>query len=246
MPRHAPRLALLVVLLGSACAAGSDEGLTGLSSSPNSVGPADTGDASTAGSADTGESADGTMSTAGSVEGTGGETTGDVGNPLCCEVGGQAGCDSMVTEACVCTSQPSCCQAVWAEECVDLAIACGDPYCTDGTDGGSDGGSSDTGVDLECDPDFEFAPANPAPGVPFTATFTDPVGLTYVGMHAEGPGGATVEGGNLQITDDGPGGPFHWSYDFAGFAAGVWTFSFTHRVSENGADMIAGTCQKQF
>jgi hypothetical protein len=245
MLRPASCLALLVVLpLASACAAGGDDGLTGLSGA-YSVGPADEGGTASETGGSTGESAEGPLGTSSSADGTGDGSGGDVGNPLCCEVGAQAGCDSMVTEACVCTSQPSCCQNVWAQTCVDLAIACGDPYCTDApaTD---DGGSTDTGVELECDPDFEFSPANPAPGVAFTATFTDPVGLTWVGMHASGPGGATVEGGNLQISDDGPGGPFHWSYDFAGLAAGVWTFEFTYREAENGADIVAGTCDKQF
>ena len=128
--------------------------------------------------------------------------------------------DSEATEACVCTSRPACCQNVWAQECVDLAMACGDPSCDgSGTDDGTTGGddTGDTGVELACDPDFEFSPQDPAPGAPFTATFSDPVGLTWVGMHAEAPGGAMVEGGNLQITGS---GPFHWSYDFAGLAAG--------------------------
>jgi hypothetical protein len=151
----------------------------------------------------------------------------------------------MVTEACVCTSQPSCCQNVWSQQCVDLAIACGDPFCVDApaTD---DGPGTDTGVELECDADFSFSPANPAPGVAFSASFTDPVGLTWVGMVAEGPGGATVNGSNFQVTEDMPGGPYHWTYDFAGLAAGVWTFAFTHRETENGPDLVRGTCQKQF
>jgi hypothetical protein len=229
-----PRLALLVVLpLGSACAAGSDDGLTGLSGA-YTAGPAgDSGDESIGSSSGaTDASADGT-----------GAATGGEGNPLCCQVGAQAGCDSMVTEACVCASQPSCCQNVWAQACVDLAIACGDPFCSDqpGTD---DDSGTDTGADLACDPDFVFFPANPAPDVPVNVTFSDPVGLTWVGMRAEGPGGATVLGMNEEISDS--GGLFHWSYDFAGMAAGVWTFSFTHRDTENGPDLEQGTCQKQF
>lgn len=227
-------------ILGSACSVGNDEGYASLSATL-SAGPID-GDTTPAGTG--GSTSGGSVTGAASADGTseGGGT--DVGNPLCCQVGAQAGCESAVTEACVCTSQPSCCQNAWSQACVDLAIACGDPFCSEvATD---DGSGSDTGQPLECDPDFAFAPASPGPGVPFSATFTDPVGLTWVGMHADGPGGASVEGGNLQITDDGPGGPFHWTYDFAGLAAGVWTFSFTHRQTEAGADIVAGTCQKQF
>jgi hypothetical protein len=49
---------------------------------------------------------------------------------------------------------------------------------------------------------------------------------------------------NEMISDS--GGLFHWSYDFDGMAAGVWTFAFTHRDTENGPDLVQGTCQKQF
>jgi hypothetical protein len=230
----------LLLVFGSACAAGTSDGLTGLSG-PYSAGPADGGDTDTEGTAGSGDATHGSGTTAGSADGTSGGNADDGGNPQCCQVGAQAGCDSVVTEACVCTNRPACCQTVWSQECVDLAVACGDPFCT--TD---DGPGTDTGVDLECDADFAFSPVNPAPGVPFTATFTDPVGLTWVGMRADGPGGATVQGANLQITEDAPGGPYHWAYDFAGLAAGVWTFAFTHRETENGADLVRGTCQKQF
>lgn len=66
-----------------------------------------------------------------SVGGTGPDPSGgeDDGNPLCCEVHPDAGCDSATTESCVCASRPECCQQVWTQDCVDLAIACGDPYC---------------------------------------------------------------------------------------------------------------------
>lgn len=246
MPRHASRIALLLVvpLSIAACSAGSDDGLTGFSGA-YTAGPADGGDTGTASGSDgsAGESAEGPATTAASADGTSGGADGGEGNPLCCQVGPQPGCDSDVTEACVCTSMPACCQNVWSQDCVDLAVACGDPFCSDAPATDDGGSTGDPGVDLECDPAFEFSPANPAPGVAFTATFSDPVGLTWVGMHAEGPGGAMAEGGNLQISGS---GPFHWSYDFAGLAAGVWTFSFTHRDTENGADLIAGTCQKQF
>jgi len=248
MPRPASRIALLLLSLSlvSACAAGTDDGLTGFSGA-YTAGPADGGDTGTASdSAGSEGSADGPATTAASADGTSGGADGGEGNPLCCQVGAQAGCDSEPTEACVCTSRPACCQNVWTQECVDLAVECGDPFCAEGpgTDDGTTGDdTADTGVDLECDPDFTFAPEDPTAGMPFSATFGDPVGLTWVGMHAEGPGGATVEGSNLVITGS---GPFYWSYDFAGLAAGVWTFSFTHRQTENGADITAGTCQKQF
>ena len=244
MPRPASRIALLLLLpLFPACAAGTDDGLTGFSGA-YSAGPAE-GDEGTA-SGSEGSEGSAEASTAASADDTGGGSDGGEGSPLCCQVGPQAGCDSEATEACVCTSRPACCQNVWAQECVDLAMACGDPFCDgSGTDGGTTTGddTGDTGVELACDPDFEFSPEDPAAGAPFTATFSDPVGLTWVGMHAEAPGGVMVEGGNLQITGS---GPFHWSYDFAGLAAGVWTFTFTHRQTEDGADIIAGTCQKQF
>ena len=251
MPRHDPRIALLIALpllslSLAACSAGADDGLTGFSGA-YSAGPADGGDAGSGSEGSAGESGEGPATTASGADGTSGGADGGEGNPLCCQVGPQSGCDSEVTEACVCTSRPLCCQNVWSQECVDLAIACDDPFCGGGgSDDGTDGTTGDPGVDLECDPDFVFSPANPAAGVPFTATFSDPVGLTWVGMHAEGPGGATAQGGNEVIGEDAPGGPYHWSYDFAGLAAGVWTFSFTHRNTENGADLIAGTCQKQF
>ncbi|MCA9651467.1 MAG: hypothetical protein H6712_16715 [Myxococcales bacterium] len=58
-----------------------------------------------------------------------GDETGDDGNPLCCEVHPTAGCGSVMTEACVCTIMPSCCQSVWTQDCVDQAAACGDPFC---------------------------------------------------------------------------------------------------------------------
>lgn len=241
MLRLVSRMVLLVAL-GSACTAGGDDGLTSLSGA-YTVGPAEGGDTAsdtgTAGSAGSAGDAETTMSSADATSG------GDVGNALCCVPGPQAGCESTTTESCVCASQPACCQSVWTQACADLAADCGDPFCSE-EPGTSEGPSTDTGVELECDPDFDFAPANPAPGVPFTTTFTDPVGLTYVGMRAEGPGGATVDGGNLQISEDMPGGPYHWSYDFDGLAAGVWTFAFTYRETENGADIVAGSCEKQF
>lgn len=243
MPRHAPRIALLAALpLVLACSAGSEEGLTSLSGA-YTAGPADGDTGGSEGSEGSGGSAEDTVGTA---DGTSGAADDGEGNPLCCAVGAQAGCDSEVTESCVCASRPACCTNVWAQECVDLAVACGDPFCSGEGSSGDDGTSDDGGAELACDPDFEFSPADPAPGVPFTATFTDPVGLTWVGMWAEAPGGVAVQGTNEVITEDAPGGPFHWRYDFDGLAAGVWTFTFTHRQAADGPDLIAGTCQKQF
>ncbi|MCA9706775.1 MAG: hypothetical protein KDK70_13065, partial [Myxococcales bacterium] len=227
-------------LLGG-CATGGDD--TGFSSfGPSTV--AGTGTAEETDSADSSETDAPGETSAGSAEGTTGGDDG--GNPRCCEISAEPGCGSVETESCVCADEPACCQAVWSAECVEMAIACGDPYCVEAGDSGTedtgDTGTT-TGDELECDPDFSFSPANPAPGVPFTATFTDPIGLTWVGMVAEGSGGSTIDGSNLQISG---GPPFFWSYDFAGLAAGVWTFSFTHRESENGPDLVRGTCQKQF
>lgn len=241
MPRYDTRLPLLLALvLGCACAAGSDDGLTGFSGG-YTAGPAEGGDATESSTGGTGGSAEGPGTMGESADATGGGTGVDVGSPQCCEVGVQAGCGSMVTEACVCTSQPSCCQAVWAQDCVDLAIACGDPYC-DGAPGTDEGPGTDTGVELECDPGFAFMPGNPAPGVAFDATFSDPVGFTWVGLSAEGPGGAVIPGEWGGVTGS---GPYTWSYGYAGLAAGVWTFSFTSRDSENGPDIVRATCDKQ-
>lgn len=238
MPCSASRLTLLLLAVPfvSACAVGSEDG-PGSFTSALTVGPGgETGDAAT-------ESDDASTEgpgTAGSADGTTGGP--DLGNPLCCQPGAQAGCGSELTESCVCTAQTSCCEAVWGPECVDLAIACGDPYCTDGSGSSSGDAEADTGSMLECDDAFTFMPANPAPGVEVNVTFTDPIGLTYVGMRAEGPGGVMLIGGDEVISGM---GPFFWSYDFNGLAAGVWTFSFTHRESADGPDLVRGTCQKQ-
>lgn len=240
------RLALLLVglPLAAACAAGTEEGLSGFTSAAYTAGPSDESGEGTEGSegSEDGNSAEGPITTAGSADGT--STSGggdDGGNPLCCQPGGQAGCDSETTEACVCTSQPSCCQNVWSQECVDLAIACGDPFCAD--DSGTDSDTETGAEPLDCDPNFAFMPGNPAPGVSFDTTFSDPIGLTWVGMSAAGPGGAVIEGEWGGVTGN---GPYTWSYGYDGLAAGVWTFTFTHRESENGPDIVRATCEKQF
>jgi len=239
MSRFTRLAPMLLALLGTACATGDDGINQTTFGGPG--GDASAGDET----GDTGEVEDESGDEPTPMTGSGGSadgTTGggdDGGSPLCCEVGAQAGCDSATTEACVCTSQPSCCQAVWSQECVDLAIACEDPFCVDDpSESGSTGDSG--GIELECDGAFAFNPPNPAPGVPFTATFTDPVGLTWVGMYADGPGGS-IEG-----EWGGVGGSYTWSYGYDGLEAGVWTFVFTHRDTENGPDLNRGTCQKQF
>ncbi len=246
MSRLASPIALLVALpLLPACSAGSGDGLTSLSGA-YTAGPADGGDdfgtddGSEGSEESEGGGGEGPIS-AGSAEGTSGAADDGAGNPLCCQVGPQAGCDSAATEECVCTSEPSCCQNVWSQECVDLAAACGDPFCAE-PPGDDDGSTGEPGAELACDPDFEFSPGDPAANVAFTAMFSDPVGLTWVGMRAEGPGGAAFDGEWGGVVGS---GPFTWSHGFDGLPAGVWTFTFTHRQTENGADIIAGVCQKQ-
>lgn len=235
-----PTLALLVLPL--ACAQGSaDPGMVTLSGAFSAEDDGTGGGTDSEGESATSGQTSGASMTVGDagVTSNGSDSAGDTGNPLCCTVSPTPGCESPDTEACVCTSQPSCCQQVWGAECVDLAIACGDPYCTGESDGDSTG--NDTGMELECDPDFGFSPQNPAAGVPFEATFTDPAGLTYIGMWAEGPGGEMIEGGLSEIT-----GMFTWHFQFAGMAAGVWTFTFTWHAQEGDPDIIQGVCQKQF
>lgn len=77
--------------------------------------------------------------------------------------------------------------------------------------------------------------------MPFEATFTDPVGLTYIGMWAEGPSGEMIEGGLSDIT-----GAYTWHFQFAGMASGIWTFTFTWHQNDGDPDIIQGVCQKQF
>jgi len=222
----------------SACAAGSDDGLTGFSSAAYTAGPVgDSGDGETEGDSDGSGSASADGSGSASADGT--STSGggdDGGNPLCCEPGGQAGCGSDATESCVCAALTSCCEAVWTSDCVDLAIACGDPFCADEPTGTADGGDPPP----EC-PDFVFMP-EPTAGASITVTFSDPVGLVYVGMYADGPGGASIQGSNEDIR--GSMGAFTWSYDYSGLAAGLWTFRFIHRDSVDGPELVRGTCQR--
>ncbi|MCH9686951.1 MAG: hypothetical protein K0V04_36285, partial [Deltaproteobacteria bacterium] len=150
------------------------------------------------------------------------------------------GCGSMATESCVCTSVPACCQAVWSAQCVELAIACGDPFCVDDPATTGEGSTGDPLPPLECDAGFSFAPVDPAAGVAFDAMFSDPDGLPWVGMTAEDEAGGIVIG---QWGGVDPG--FTWTHHFSGLAAGVWTFRFTYRDTENGPDIVRGSCQKQ-
>ena len=238
MPRFVPSLVLLALPL--ACAQGSDDpGMLTLSGAytAGEAGSSDPGD-----SDDEGESATDGQTSASTVSGGATSNSGDsggTGNPACCMIAPTPGCGSPETESCVCTSLPSCCQQVWGADCVDQAIVCGDPYCVD--DSAGDDTTTGGGPDLECDPDFGFSPQNPGAGVPFEATFTDPVGLTYIGMWAEGPSGEMIEGGLSDII-----GAYTWHFQFAGMASGIWTFTFTWHQNDGDPDIIQGVCQKQF
>jgi hypothetical protein len=160
-------LSLGVFSLLGACATGAEDGLGGLSGA-YSAGPAD----DPAGGGSEGEDTEGETdespptSAGGSMPPGDGSSGGeDVGNPLCCEVHAVAGCDSEVTESCVCTSRPECCQEVWTNDCVELAIACGDPFCTDDSGGGSTGDPPDEPPPDEPPPD-EPPPDEPPPDDP--------------------------------------------------------------------------------
>lgn len=72
----------------------------------------------------------------------------------CCEVAPTPGCGNPEVETCVCTIDPACCQAVWGQGCVELAIdPCGDPAClAPGSTGEPGDGSSSGGPPtLACD-----------------------------------------------------------------------------------------------
>jgi len=232
------RLAPLMFSLALGCATGGDDPYATTFGGPLSGG-GDTSEGSggTEGSGDSEGSATSTSGSSADGSTSGGSTTTAGGEPTCCEAGPQPGCGRESTEACVCTSEPACCDTEWTMACVNLAAACGDPECD-----GSAEDSTGNGVELECDPTFAFDPPDPGPGMPFTATFTDPVGLAYVGMDASGPTG-TIEGEWGGVTGN---GPYTWTYGFDGLSAGVWSFVFTHRTSENGPDIQQGTCDMQF
>ncbi|MEM7154697.1 MAG: hypothetical protein AAF799_17745 [Myxococcota bacterium] len=250
MSRSRSLLMLLAIPFATACAGGTqNEGAGSLSGGYSAGSP---GGGMTDGEEPEGSDTDpyptaNPMPAEGSGDGgTDGWTSGqgDDGAPECCEVAPTPGCGSEVTEACVCTLMPACCQQVWSADCVDLAVECGDPYCVEG--GSDDGDMGTTGgdpVELPCDDAFDFFPLHPAPGVGFDGMFSDPNGLTWVHMRAEGPGGVTIDGSWVGVEG---GSPFTWTWSFAGMAAGTWTFTFTHRESEGGPELVHGTCQKQF
>lgn len=232
---------LLLLTLPLACAQGSGDPM-GTLSGAFSADDDGSGGGSEGDDATSGNSSAGSATSTSGMSSAGSDSAGDTGNPLCCSVSPTPGCESPDTESCVCATFPACCQQVWGVDCVEQAIACGDPYCSDGT-----GGDDTTGQppDLECDPDFGFDPGNPAPNVGFVASFTDPVGLTFVGMNAEGPAGQVVNGGHSGTR--GSEGNFNWTFDFPdGLSAGVWTFRFTWHQNEGDSDVIQGVCQKQF
>jgi hypothetical protein len=141
------RLASVVSLgalsLMGACATGvEDDGFGGLSGA-YSAGPSDgSSGGGTEGESEEGDGTGDPATTTGPQPPSDDGSSDDGGNPLCCEAHPQAGCDSPVTESCVCASEPSCCQNVWAQACADLAIACGDPFC-------EDAGGSSTGDPVE-------------------------------------------------------------------------------------------------
>jgi hypothetical protein len=126
-----------------ACAAGGDGPVsTGAFTSDPTTGSSSTGPASTS------EPEASSTSPA--------EVTGDPPpGASCCQVAPTPGCGDEDVEACVCTLEPMCCQSVWSQDCVDLAIMpCNDPTCgapSDTTGGPGDGSSSGGPPTLSCD-----------------------------------------------------------------------------------------------
>lgn len=77
-----------------------------------------------------------------------GDVTGEPPDGSCCQVAPTAGCGNVEIQTCVCTIEPMCCQRVWSQQCVDLAIMpCNDPACDEppGTTGEPGDSSSDGG-----------------------------------------------------------------------------------------------------
>lgn len=163
-------VSLAALSLLGACATGAeDDGFGGLSAA-YSAGPADDSEGGdTEGGSEESDGGSGPAPATTSPEPPPGDGSSgsDEGNPQCCSAHPTAGCDSEATESCVCASQPSCCQAVWTQDCVDLAIACGDPFCED-----DPGGGSSTGEPAEPpepppeEPPPEEPPADPWPTCP--------------------------------------------------------------------------------
>lgn len=156
MPLHrrARLVGLGVLCLLAACATGAEDGYGGLSGA-HVAGSAEASEGSA------GEGSEGEPEPATTEPATDGGTTEgeDEGSALCCAPHGAGGCGSATTESCVCASQPACCQAAWSQACVDLAIACGDPFC--------EGAASDesTGDPVEPPPE-EPPPEEPPPEEP--------------------------------------------------------------------------------
>jgi hypothetical protein len=105
----------------SACSVGGEGPTTTTAFDPNNSGT-ETGPASSTGTGP--ETADGMTST----------PPPDTGDPpsdaSCCQVAPTPGCGNQETETCVCTLEPQCCQSVWSQDCVDMAIdPCADPMC---------------------------------------------------------------------------------------------------------------------
>jgi hypothetical protein len=209
---HHRRLARFVSLgvlsLLGACAAGAEDGGLGSLSAAYSAGPVDPDEGE---SESEGEDSEGEPppTTTGTEPPPGGDTTGseDVGNPQCCAAHPTAGCDSQATESCVCASQPSCCQTVWAQGCVDLAIACGDPFCEDAS-------GESTGEPVEPpppapppepppeepppeEPPFPTCPCINAPGVDNFCHY----GPSYAGCPMTAPGGYCDPNGDGSFVD---------------------------------------------
>lgn len=135
------RLGPWVLLMGaalSACAGGGEGPVSTSAFDPTQPG-SDSGTASS-----TGTDPDGNGMTSLPPPG---DVTGDSSSDSsCCEVSPTPGCGNEETEMCVCTVQPSCCQSVWSQQCVDIAIApCADPACLAPGSTGEPGDGSSSG-----------------------------------------------------------------------------------------------------
>lgn len=162
-------LGLGASLLGACATGADDDGFGGLSAA-YSAGPDEGSESGDSGSESSASGGNGPASaTTGTEPPPGdGSSDGGEGSPLCCEVHPTAGCGSAATESCVCASEPACCQAVWTEGCVDLAIACGDPFCEDDPGGGSSTGDPAEPPEPPPEPPPEEPPPEePPPGDPW-------------------------------------------------------------------------------
>lgn len=199
MLRHrlASQVCLAALSLLGACASGAEEGLGSLSGAYSAGPAAGSDEGESEGESSEGESESGPApATTGAEPPPSEDSTGsaDVGNPLCCEAHPSGGCESPTTEGCVCASQPSCCQAVWTEGCVDLAVACGDPFCEEASGGESTGEPVEPPEPPPPEPPPEEPPEAPpfptcpcivAPGVDNFCHY----GPSYAGCPMTAPGG---------------------------------------------------------